>query len=185
MVCNLPLKLYRCKAALFSFTNPLRPISNVLIIQHCFISRPSDFTFKVWWQLLLFLFILSSSHIHNRIHTIHSFITILLFSSLHGLLREKNLPAEPGFELAPALQQPSALPTQPRRGILFSLSQMLRSKLIFLSKTPSWKLTKTNESETVPGVDDLRSVVLHGRHAPDHEEALGEPVEGNPPNQDI
>jgi hypothetical protein len=37
----------------------------------------------------------------------------------------------------------------------------------------------------LPGVDDLRSVVLHGRHAPDHEEALGEPVEGNPPNQDI
>ena len=36
-----------------------------------------------------------------------------------------------------------------------------------------------------PGIDDLRSVVLHGGHAPDHEEALHQPVEGHPANQDI
>ncbi len=31
---------------------------------------------KVWWQLPLFLFILSLSYIHNHIHTVHSFISI-------------------------------------------------------------------------------------------------------------
>ena len=36
-----------------------------------------------------------------------------------------------------------------------------------------------------PGIDDLSPVVLHGGHAPDHEHALDQPVEGHPANQDI
>ena len=35
-----------------------------------------------------------------------------------------------------------------------------------------------------PGIDDLSPVVLHGGHAPDHEQALDQPVEGHPANQD-
>jgi len=34
-------------------------------------------------------------------------------------------------------------------------------------------------------IDDGRAVVLDGRHAPDHEDALGQPVEGDPPGQNV
>ncbi len=53
--------------------------------------------------------ILSFPYIHNHIHTIHSFISICRgLSSFSSLLV-----AEPGFELEPAIQQASALPTEP------------------------------------------------------------------------
>jgi len=35
------------------------------------------------------------------------------------------------------------------------------------------------------GVDDGSPVVLHGGHAPDHEQALAEPVEGDPPSNEV
>jgi hypothetical protein len=37
----------------------------------------------------------------------------------------------------------------------------------------------------LPSIENLRSIVLNGRHAPDHEETLHQPVEGNPSNKDI
>ncbi len=59
-----------------------------IVLTHCF--------FKVWWQLPLFLFILSFSYIHNHIYTVHLAISILRglspFSSLLVSLRGKNLP---------------------------------------------------------------------------------------------
>jgi len=35
------------------------------------------------------------------------------------------------------------------------------------------------------GVDDGSSIVLHGGHAPDHEQALAEPVERNPSSNEV
>ncbi len=47
---------------------------------------------KVWWQLPLFLFILSFSYIHNHIHTVYSFIYIRrgLSPFLHCLFRSEG-----------------------------------------------------------------------------------------------
>ncbi len=48
--------------------------------------------FLVWWQLPLFLFILSFSYIHNHIHTVHSFSSIRrgLSPFLHCLFRSEG-----------------------------------------------------------------------------------------------
>ena len=45
-------------------------------------------------------------------------------------------------------------------------------------------LTATSD-ESLLGVDDGGSVVVHGRHAPDEEEALGEPVERHPASDEV
>ncbi len=65
------------------------------------------------------LFILSFSSIHNHIHTVYSFTSIRrgLSPFLHSCFAQREKPpwgAEPGFELGPAIQQASALPTEPR-----------------------------------------------------------------------
>lgn len=35
------------------------------------------------------------------------------------------------------------------------------------------------------GIDDSGAVVLHGSHAPDHEDTLGKPVERNPAGNEV
>jgi hypothetical protein len=75
--------------------------------------------FKVWWQLPVFIFILSFTvtYIHNYIRTIHSSISIRRglspFFVIAFAQREKPpWGAEPGFELGPSVQQTSALTTE-------------------------------------------------------------------------
>jgi len=41
------------------------------------------------------------------------------------------------------------------------------------------------EWEDYLGVDDSRAVVVDGGHAPDHEQALAEPIEGNPASNEV
>ncbi len=70
---------------------------------------------KVWWQLPLFLFILSFSHIHNHIHTVHSFIH--LHSPLSPLLvcsKRKNYPGVPSGDLNSGLPYSRPANYQPR-----------------------------------------------------------------------
>jgi hypothetical protein len=77
---------------------------------------------EVWWKLPLFLLILFTySDIHYHFHTVHSLYPFveasLLF--LHCVFAQREKPpwgadAEPGFKLGPAIQQASALPTEPR-----------------------------------------------------------------------
>ncbi len=83
------------------------------------VSRLVDFFFKVWWQLPLFLFIFFlHTFIITFIRYVHSYSfaeVSLLF--LHCFFAQREKPpwgAEPGFELEPAVQQASALPTKPR-----------------------------------------------------------------------
>jgi hypothetical protein len=65
-----------------------------------------------------FLFILSFSYVHNHIAYIHShpFVeaSLLFFKACFAQCEEPPWGAEPGFELGPAIQQASALPTEPR-----------------------------------------------------------------------
>jgi hypothetical protein len=81
-----------------------------------------NFFFKVWWQLPLFIFYyFCLFHLHTFVITFIQNIHPSPFAeaSLHFLhclsLRVKKPPwgAEPRFELGPAVQQASAIPTGP------------------------------------------------------------------------
>ncbi len=91
---------------------------------------------KVWCQLPLFLFILSFTvtYSQNYICTTHSSISIHQglspFSSLLSL-SGKNLPGVQGFELWPAVQQASELPTE----LSCTLWAMLQPELHFWGDT--------------------------------------------------
>ncbi len=109
-------------------TEPKTSIQTLRFLIHTLIFVKEKFSvwhgsfWKVWRQLpLIFIyFVFISTHMHSHIHTIWSSVFIRRglspFSSF--LLRSggKKPPrvAEPRFELEPALQQASALPTEPR-----------------------------------------------------------------------
>jgi hypothetical protein len=75
--------------------------------------------------LFLFIFHIFFYNIHTYIHTItfirrHSLRPLSISSSLVCSVGEPPCGAELGIELGPALQQADALPTEPRRTMLFS-----------------------------------------------------------------
>jgi hypothetical protein len=94
-----------------------------------YVGRPCIFFFfqKVWWPyatLFSFIFLYTIQYIHSYNHTSfihkHSLRPISISSQLSAQWAEPPWGAEPRFELGPALQQASALPTlryeRPGRG---------------------------------------------------------------------
>jgi hypothetical protein len=74
-------------------------------------------TIKVWWPnatlfAFIFLYTVDTFIHHSFIHK-HSLRPISISSQLSAQWAELPMGAEPRFELGPALQQASALPTEP------------------------------------------------------------------------
>jgi hypothetical protein len=93
---------------------------------------------KVWWPyatLFAFIFLYTIQYIHSCIiHSSfihkHSLRPISIFSQLSAQWAEPPWGAEPRFELGPALQKASALPTEPRCTLFLPIYELCNGDLL-------------------------------------------------------